>query len=609
MRVSRLMLVTLRDDPAEAEIPSHKLLLRAGYIRRVGSGIYAYLPLLWRVLQKISAIVREELNATGALETLLPQLQPAELWQRSGRWAGYTAGEGIMFHLEDRQGRELGLGPTHEEVITALAGDLLRSYRQLPVNLYQIQTKFRDEIRPRFGLMRGREFIMKDAYSFHADEACLKQTYAAMDQAYRRIFSRCGLRAVAVEADSGAIGGSASQEFMVTAEAGEDLILASGDGRYAANQERAVSLPADAVPLPGGARAGGHGDDLATPAQSAIEVLCSAHGFDPSQTVKVLLLLARFEDGCQQPLLVSLRGDQQLNEVKLANAVSARCSAEHGTLLDISPLTAEAAAKEGLAPIPFGFMGPHLEDAVLVGARSWQPRFLRLADATATALESFVCGANSLDTHRVGASWGALCPAPESLDLRAAQPGDRCWHDPEQQLQASRGIEVGHIFQLGRKYSAALEATFTNEAGQEEPLWMGCYGIGVSRLAQAAVEQHHDANGICWPTAIAPYEVIVVIANVADAPQLELGEQLYGAFQAAGIDVLLDDRGERAGVKFKDADLLGIPWRVVVGRGAADGQVELVQRASGERSDVPAAEVLSRLQAHLERERAGLLSA
>ena len=609
MRVSRLMLVTLRDDPAEAEIPSHKLLLRAGYIRRVGSGIYAYLPLLWRVLQKISAIVREELNATGALETLLPQLQPAELWQRSGRWAGYTAGEGIMFHLEDRQGRELGLGPTHEEVITALAGDLLRSYRQLPVNLYQIQTKFRDEIRPRFGLMRGREFIMKDAYSFHADEACLKQTYAAMDQAYRRIFSRCGLRAVAVEADSGAIGGSASQEFMVTAEAGEDLILASGDGRYAANQERAVSLPADAAPLPGGARAGGHGDDLATPAQSAIEVLCSAHGFDPSQTVKVLLLLARFEDGCQQPLLVSLRGDQQLNEVKLANAVSARCSAEHGTLLDISPLTAEAAAKEGLAPIPFGFMGPHLEDAVLVGARSWQPRFLRLADATATALESFVCGANSLDTHRVGASWGALCPAPESLDLRAAQPGDRCQHDPEQQLQASRGIEVGHIFQLGRKYSAALEATFTNEAGQEEPLWMGCYGIGVSRLAQAAVEQHHDANGICWPTAIAPYEVIVVIANVADAPQLELGEQLYGAFQAAGIDVLLDDRGERAGVKFKDADLLGIPWRVVVGRGAADGQVELVQRASGERSDVPAAEVLSQLQAHLERERAGLLSA
>ena len=607
MRVSRLMLVTLRDDPAEAEIPSHKLLLRAGYIRRVGSGIYAYLPLLWRVLQKISAIVREELNATGALETLLPQLQPAELWQRSGRWAGYTAGEGIMFHLEDRQGRELGLGPTHEEVITALAADLLRSYRQLPVNLYQIQTKFRDEIRPRFGLMRGREFIMKDAYSFHADEACLKRTYGAMDQAYRRIFSRCGLRAVAVEADSGAIGGSASQEFMVTAEAGEDLILASADGTYAANQERAVSLPAEALPLPGRLRSGGCGEPLATPGQISIEQLCGAHGFAPSQLVKVLLLLARFEDGCQQPLLVSLRGDQQLNDVKLANAVTARCGAEHGTLLEITALSPEAAAKEGLASIPFGYMGPHLDDALLSGARSWRPRFLRLADATATALDSFVCGANVVDTHLVGAGWGELCPAPESLDLRAAQPGDRCVHDPSQQLQASRGIEVGHIFQLGRKYSSALEATFTNEAGQEEPLWMGCYGIGVSRLAQAAVEQHHDGNGICWPTAIAPYEVIVVVANGADAQQSQLGEQLYADLQAAGVDVLLDDRPERAGVKFKDADLLGIPWRVVVGRGAADGQVELVQRAGGERSDLPVSDLQAVLLPQLARERSGLL--
>ena len=603
------MLVTLRDDPAEAEIPSHKLLLRAGYIRRVGSGIYAYLPLLWRVLQKISAIVREELNATGALETLLPQLQPAELWQRSGRWAGYTAGEGIMFHLEDRQGRELGLGPTHEEVITALAGDLLRSYRQLPVNLYQIQTKFRDEIRPRFGLMRGREFIMKDAYSFHADEACLKQTYAAMDQAYRRIFSRCGLRAVAVEADSGAIGGSASQEFMVTADAGEDLILASADGAYAANQERAVSLPSAPVLLPGGVRSGGQGEAVATPAQSSIEDLCLAHGFDPSQIVKVLLLLARFEDGCLQPVLVSLRGDQQLNEVKLANALTARCGSEHGTLLDVAPLSAEAATREGLAELPFGFMGPHLDDALLKGSRSWQPRFLRLADATATALETFVCGANLVDTHLVGAAWDGLCPAPESLDLRAAQPGDRCLHDPGQCLEASRGIEVGHIFQLGRKYSTALEATFTNEAGQEEPLWMGCYGIGVSRLAQAAVEQHHDSNGICWPTAIAPFELMLVVANVADDSQRQLGEHLYAAFQAAGIDVLLDDRSERAGVKFKDADLLGIPWRVVVGRGAADGMVELVQRAGGERSDLAATAVVAQLQQQLQRERSGLAMA
>ncbi|MEY3964449.1 MAG: hypothetical protein RLZZ106_1704 [Cyanobacteriota bacterium] len=609
MRVSRLMLVTLRDDPAEAEIPSHKLLLRAGYIRRVGSGIYAYLPLLWRVLQKISAVVREELNATGALETLLPQLQPAELWQRSGRWAGYTDGEGIMFHLEDRQGRDLGLGPTHEEVITALAADLLRSYRQLPVNLYQIQTKFRDEIRPRFGLMRGREFIMKDAYSFHADEACLKATYGAMDQAYRRIFSRCGLRAVAVEADSGAIGGSASQEFMVTADAGEDLILASADGSYAANQERAVSLAPEAVALPGGARQGGAGEPLATPGASTIEQLRAAHGFDPTQVVKVLLLLARFEDGFLQPLLVSLRGDQQLNEVKLANAISGRCAAEHGTLLELAPLTAEAADREGLNALPFGTLGPQLQDAVLAGARSWSPRFLRLADATATALEAFVCGANARDQHLVGASWGALCPAPDGLDLRAAQPGDRCRHDPSQVLEASRGIEVGHIFQLGRKYSAALEATFTTEAGQEEPLWMGCYGIGVSRLAQAAVEQHHDANGICWPTAIAPFEVIVVVANAAEPAQLALAEQLYGALQAAGVDVLFDDRSERAGVKFKDADLLGIPWRVVVGRGAAEGQVELVQRAGGARRDLAVADLQPLLLEQLAQERRGLLLA
>ena len=622
MRVSRLMLVTLRDDPAEAEIPSHKLLLRAGYIRRVGSGIYAYLPLLWRVLQKVSAIVREELNATGALETLLPQLQPAELWQRSGRWAGYTAGEGIMFHLQDRQGRELGLGPTHEEVITALAADLLRSYRQLPVNLYQIQTKFRDEIRPRFGLMRGREFIMKDAYSFHADEACLKQTYAAMDRAYRRIFSRCGLRAVAVEADSGAIGGSASQEFMVTAEAGEDLILASGDGRYAANQERAVSLPAEALPLPGGIRAGGSGESLSTPAQRSIEELCAAHGFDASQLVKVLLLLARFEDGLRQPLLVSLRGDQELNEVKLANAVSARLGDGHGALLGIEPLTAELVRSEGLSldltALPLGFIGPDLADAVLgaasaSSAQDGQPRlqrsFLRLVDPTAAGLEAFVCGANTLDQHRVGVSWSGLNAGPAAdqvVDLRAAQPGDRCLHDPTQVLEASRGIEVGHIFQLGRKYSAALEATFTTEAGVDEPLWMGCYGIGVSRLAQAAVEQNHDRDGICWPTAIAPYEAIVVIANAADEVQRTLAEQLYTDLLAAGIDALLDDRSERAGVKFKDADLLGIPWRVVVGRGAATGEVELVQRAGGSKQELTADALLSTLIPTIERERAGL---
>ena len=601
MRVSRLMLVTLRDDPAEAEIPSHKLLLRGGYIRRVASGVYAYLPLLWRVLQKVSQIVREEMNRAEALETLLPQLQPAELWQRSGRWAGYTAGEGIMFHLEDRQGRELGLGPTHEEVITTLAADLLRSYRQLPVNLYQIQTKFRDEIRPRFGLMRGREFIMKDAYSFHADEASLKETYGAMDQAYRRIFARCGLRAVAVEADSGAIGGSASQEFMVTADAGEDLILASGDGRYAANQERAVSLASEPVVL----EAAGV-KELSTPGQSTIEQLCAAHGFDPTQTVKVLLLLARFAEGPSQPLLVSLRGDQQLNPVKLANAVAAKAAAERGALLEITPISPDQLLAQGLEPLPLGYLGPNLDDRLLAGAKDWHPKWWRLADPTARELERFVCGANRIDTHCCGASWEELAPLPEVVDLRAAQPGDRCVHDPSQRLEASRGIEVGHIFQLGRKYSEALDARFTNEAGSEEALWMGCYGIGVSRLAQAAVEQHHDDHGICWPVAIAPFEVIVVPANVAEPAQLALAEQLYTQLQEAGVDGLLDDRGERAGVKFKDADLIGIPWRVVVGRGAADGQIELVERATGAKQDLAAADLLTTLLPTLQRQRAGI---
>ena len=601
MRVSQMLLVTLRDDPAEAEIPSHKLLLRAGYIRRISSGIYAYLPMLWRVLRKISAIVREELDATGALETLLPQLQPSELWERSGRWVGYTAGEGIMFHLEDRQGRSLGLGPTHEEVITALAADLLRSYRQLPVNLYQIQTKFRDEIRPRFGLMRGREFIMKDGYSFHADEECLRRTYAAMDGAYRRIFARCGLRAVAVEADSGAIGGSASQEFMVTAEAGEDLILASPDGRYAANQERAISLPPEAVPL---ALAGP--TDLETPGQSSIEALVSAHGLDPTQIVKVLLLLARFADGPARVLLVSLRGDQQLNEVKLANAVSARCR-EAGALLEIAPLSAEQVAAQGIAPLPFGFLAPDLPDAALDGARDWSRGLLRLADPTALALERFVCGANRPDYHRVGVAWSDLGGAPEGVDLRAAQPGDRCLHDPAQALEAARGIEVGHIFQLGRKYSEALDARFTNESGQEEALWMGCYGIGVSRLAQAAVEQHHDADGIRWPLSIAPYEVIVVIASAQDPQQVALAERLYNDLGAAGVDVLLDDRAERAGVKFKDSDLIGIPWRLVVGRGAAAGQVELVDRCDpASRRDMAADAAVALLQEQLPRQRQGL---
>lgn len=426
MRVSRLLLVTLRDVPAEAEITSHQLLLRAGYIRRVGSGIYAYLPLMWRVLQKITAVVREEMNRAGAQETLLPQLHPAELWQKSGRWQGYTAGEGIMFHLEDRQGRQLGLGPTHEEVITNLAGELLRSYRQLPANLYQIQTKFRDEIRPRFGLMRSREFIMKDAYSFHASEADLRETYGVMDQAYRRIFERCGLDAVPVDADSGAIGGAASQEFMVTADAGEDLILISDDGQYAANQEKAVSMPSDASPLPDGPE-----ESIPTPGLGSIESLCDAKGWDPSQVVKVLLFVATLDDETLQPLLVSLRGDQELNPTKVVNAVSRTLNKG---VLDCRPITPEDNNRQQIDPLPFGSIGPDLSDDVLKGAKTWEPTFLRLADETASELGSFICGANTPDLHRFNTSWTTIGQKPTSLDLRNAQAGDVCQHNAESRL-------------------------------------------------------------------------------------------------------------------------------------------------------------------------------
>jgi prolyl-tRNA synthetase len=433
---------------------------------------------------------------------------------------------------------------------------------------------------------------------------------------------------VAVEADSGAIGGSASQEFMVTAEAGEDLILSSSDGLYAANQERAVSLAAEAIPLAAQAC-----QELATPGQASIEALAAAHGFDPSQIVKVLLLLGRCADGSLQPVLVSLRGDQLLNEVKLANAVSARLVADQGALLAIEPLTPELVRTErlplDLGGIPFGSLGPDLPAEALAVVKNEAPAanpsafgaqapaqpaprlipsWIRLTDPTAAELERFVCGANSPDRHRVGASWSGLGLQLEVVDLRAAQPGDRCRHDPSQTLAADRGIEVGHIFQLGRKYSEALGARFTNEAGTEESLWMGCYGIGVSRLAQAAVEQNHDGNGICWPVAIAPFELIVVIANLQEDAQRQLAESLYSSLQAAGIDVLLDDRDERAGVKFKDADLLGIPWRVVVGRGAKDGQVELVQRQGSLKRELATADLLAELPGLIEAERSGLLA-
>ena len=601
MRAKDLLLVTLREPPADAEISSHRWLVRGGFIRRVAAGIYAYMPLMWRVLRKVEAVVREEMDAIGALELRLPALQPAELWRRSGRWDTYTAGEGIMFNLADRQGRELGLGPTHEEVVTSIAADLIRSYRQLPVAFYQLQTKFRDEIRPRFGLMRGREFIMKDAYSFHADEEDLRRYYGCMDQAYRRVFARCGLKVLAVQADSGAIGGAASQEFMAVADAGEDLVLSSGDGRYAANQERARSLPPPAAPLNVTVD-----ECFATPGQASIEAVCTAHNLDPTQTVKVLLHRARFAHGPDQPVLTVLRGDQEVNTVKLANAL-APLLAERGAVLALERLDADTLATHGVQ-LPVGFLGPDLPDHLMEGAPGLVGGFLRIMDLTAADLAGFVCGANRPDRHRRVPGWSAFGSSFTRADVRSAQPGDRCRHDPETVLTATRGIEVGHIFQLGRKYSTALEACFSSESGGSEPMWMGCYGIGVSRLAQAVVEQNHDHNGMIWPASIAPFEVVITVANGEEPEQRQLGEKLYGELRAAGVDVLLDDRVERAGVKFKDADLLGIPWRVVVGRNAGRGQIELKARSAREVMDMDASRLLGRLLPQLQRQRRGGLA-
>ncbi len=573
MRVSRLMLVTLRDAPADAEIISHKLLIRGGYIKRVTSGIYAYMPLMWKVIKKITSIVQEELNNKGCLETLLPQLHPASLWKESGRWQGYTAGEGIMFNLKDRQGRELGLGPTHEEVITKIAGDILQSYKQLPVNLYQIQTKFRDEIRPRFGLMRSREFIMKDAYSFHCSEKNLKDTYNDMYEAYTRIFSRCGLKTVAVDADSGAIGGAASQEFMVTANAGEDSILISSDSKYAANQEKAISLPSNPIIL--------HKEEpsiIETKNQSSIDELCKNQSLDASQVVKVILLLAILEGNKELPVLISIRGDQELNEVKLTNCLSKSLKRN---IIQIRRISKEDFDYQGIKDIPLGYIGPDLKDSILKTALSWEKTFIRYIDNTAASLECFICGANKLDHHRIFYNWNLLKCKADIVDIRNAKAGDRCLHDKSQILEEIRGIEVGHIFQLGRKYSQSLNTSFTNESGEQESFWMGCYGIGISRLAQATVEQSFDKSGIIWPIAIAPFEVIIVVANMQDEIQKKLGNDLYLKLKNKNIDVLLDDRKERAGLKFKDADLIGIPWRIVVGRDSVSGKVELVKRLDG----------------------------
>ncbi|MEG4209310.1 proline--tRNA ligase [Microcoleus sp. S13_B4] len=597
MRLSQMLFVTLREDPAEAEIPSHKLLLRAGYIRRIGSGIYAYLPLMWRVLKKVSQIVREEMDATGAQECLLPQLQPADLWRESGRWDTYTQAEGIMFAMTDRQQRELGLGPTHEEVITTIAKDMIRSYRQLPLHLYQIQTKFRDEIRPRFGLMRGREFIMKDGYSFHTNEESLKKTYQDMAQAYSNMLRRSGLQFRAVDADSGAIGGSGSQEFMVLAEAGEDEVLYTEDGQYAANVEKAVSMPADVEPSPFASF-----EKRETPGTETIDKLCKFLKCSPTQVVKNVLYQAVYDNGITVLVLVSIRGDQDVNQVKLLNELTKLAgNYQAKTVLFLTVPDAEAQRKWAAKSLPLGYMAPDVADDYIAGSKEVNSKFLRLVDRTAVDLTNFVTGSNESGYHVVGANWNKEFPLPATVvGVRTAKKGDRAVHNPEQTLQSARGIEVGHIFQLGTKYSQAMGATYTSEQGEEMPFVMGCYGVGVSRLAQSAVEQSYDKDGIIWPVAIAPYHAIISIPNISDPQQVEVAEKLYAELNQSGIETLLDDRDERAGVKFKDADLIGIPYRIVPGRSLKTGKVEVVERATHKSHEILVDEVNSTLKQWIE---------
>jgi prolyl-tRNA synthetase len=582
MRLSKSLFVTLREEPAEAEIPSHKLLLRAGYIRRIGSGLYAYLPLMWRVLTKVRQIVKEEMDATGAQECLLPQLQPAELWQQSGRWDTYTQAEGIMFAFTDRQKREVALGPTHEEVVTAVVRDLIKSYRQLPQHLYQIQSKFRDEIRPRFGLMRGREFIMKDGYSFHADTESLKATYNDMHDAYTKMLQRCGLKFRAVDADSGAIGGSGSQEFMVLADAGEDDVMYTADGKYAANVEKAVSLAPDAV-----ASTFTSYEVKDTPNTNSINKLAKFLECDLTSIVKNVLQQAVYDNGKTVLVLISIRSDRDVNQVKLNNEL-VKLAPNYGakTVIALEVPDGAAIAKWAAKPLPLGYIAPDLSDEYINASPNVHPHFLRIVDETAASLTNFITGTNEPGKHVVGANWNTNFPLPPVVDIQKALVGDRAIHDPTQVLETARGIEVGHIFQLGTKYSQAMGATFTNEQGEEQPLVMGCYGVGVSRLAQAAVEQSYDKDGIIWPVAIAPYHAIICVPNIADAQQMEVAERLYTELNQMGVETILDDRDERAGVKFKDADLIGIPFRIVTGRSLKDGKVEVVQRATKQSQDI-----------------------
>ena len=571
MRVTSFPLTTLRDAPSEAEIISHKLLLQGGYIRRVSSGIYAYMPLMLRVIEKISLIIDKELSKIGCSKLLLPQLHPGELWEKSGRWEGYTAGEGIMFNLKDRQERHYGLAPTHEEVITSIASEIINSYKQLPVCYYQIQTKFRDEIRPRFGLMRGREFIMKDGYSFHSSESDLKNFYKKMEKSYENIFRNCGLETIGVDADSGAIGGAASKEFMVTANSGEDSILFTKSGSYAANIEKAVSMPTESKPIK-------KFDQtlIQTPNQKTIEDICKFNNLDATQVVKVILYLGEFEDNTKLPIAACIRGDQFINEIKIFNLLN---KIYDSNLINLSIIENKSSINKNLSGLPMGYLGPDISDEFINKNSLWEKQWVRIVDYSASKLESFISGANQVNVHKYFKSWISLDNTFITSDIRNAQEGDYISLDKEETLIETKGIEIGHIFQLGQKYSEKLNAKFSNSNGGLENLWMGCYGIGVTRLAQAAIEQNHDNEGICWPIQIAPFNVVLIPTNFKDPIQKKLSEEIYSEFQKNNIDVLIDDRDERAGVKFKDADLIGIPFRIIIGRDAINNQVEFASRS------------------------------
>ena len=561
MRLSEAFLKTYKEAPKEAEIISHQLMLRASMIKQLTRGVYSYLPLGYRVLRKIENITREEMDRAKAQEIFMPVLQPASLWEESGRWFAY--GPELM-RLKDRNEREFALGPTHEEVVTDIVRNMVSSYKDLPFNLYQIQTKFRDEIRPRFGLMRGREFIMKDAYSFHIDQKSLDEEYINMKSAYERIFTRCGLNFRAVEADSGSIGGDSSHEFMVLAESGEDDILYDDSSNYAANVEKAVSI----IELKESDEKKLAKELVKTQHAKTIEDLANFLNIPKEKTVKAVMLKEVTEDG-ENFVLALIRGDLDVNSIKLKNAIGAK--------IELEMMTPEECERFGLVP---GYAGSYeKKDGLKV-----------VIDETVKYVRNFALGANKEEYHYINVNIEDIV-YDLVADIRKAKEGDTS-PDGKGTLKLAKGIEVGHIFKLGDKYSKALNATVLDENGKQQIIKMGCYGIGISRVMAAAIEQNHDEFGIIWPKNIAPYLVDVIIANIKDETQVSLGEKIYAELSDNGIETVLDDRNERAGFKFKDADLIGFPLKIVVGKGAAEGIVEIKDRRTGENSEVKKEDVL-----------------